>query len=78
MYSDNELKMFRALGIDPSLFCLEPSSLYRIILDHIFCNNLQGPEVESFRRCYNGAFRSSKIYRNTEEFDNLIVLDEQI
>ena len=71
-YSDEELKMFRGLGFNDNLiFNVTEVGMYRIAMEHVFCENIQNEYAEGLRRAYK-AFRDCKVYRMTPEFNKLI------
>jgi len=71
-YSENEKKLFRALGCKEELYHLPPTSLYTCVTLTVFVENLQGPHVDALRRAIQAVIVSGKPYRNTPEFENLI------
>jgi hypothetical protein len=72
-YSNNEQKMFEALGLSHLLEHLEAAQLYRAAVEHAFLENLTGKAVDSLRKTANAFFKST-CYRHTPEFDALIEL----
>ena len=75
-YSQKEQELFTALGYS-DLFTQEPVVLYRMVALNLFKENRYTEEflVESVRRCLN-AIDNGTPYRLTEEFDELILLDD--
>jgi len=70
MFSKNETKIFKMLGLE-HILSQEPAAVYRIAVELAFRKNLQGPHIDALRRGYN-AFVDCTIYRNTEAFENEI------
>lgn len=74
-YSEKEIKLLLFFGLEKLLDerdgFITPPTLYRMAVEKAFIDNLQGPEVESLRRCYKALIKS-EIYRGTFEWDNLI------
>lgn len=73
-YSEKELKLIEQLGY-MDLPSVEPIVLYRIMAMNLFKQNETGVLVDSVRRCLN-AIDNGAAYRLTEEFDELIVLND--
>ena len=75
-YSKKETLLFQQLGYE-DLLTQEPVILYRMVALNLFKENSYTKEflVESVRRCLN-AIDNGKPYRLTEEFDELILLDD--
>jgi len=73
-YSQKELKLIEQLGY-MDLPSVEPIVLYRIMAMNLFKQNKTGVLVDSVRRCLN-AIDNGTPYRLTEEFDDLILLDD--
>lgn len=73
-YSQKEQELFTALGYE-DLLTQEPAVLYRMVALNLFKQNETGVLVDSVRRCLN-AIDNGTLYRLTEEFDDLILLDE--
>ena len=75
-YSQKEQELFTALGYK-DLLTQEPVVLYRMVALNLFKENSYTKEflVESVRRCLN-AIDNGTPYRLTEEFDELILLDD--
>lgn len=74
--SNKEIQMFKMLGLERLLSKLDdPVTLYRLAVENTFCNNLQGPAVDSLRRCYT-AIRKCSVYRCTPEWEALIKLED--
>lgn len=72
-YSEKELNLFEALGFEYRMYDhVEPSVMYRMLVEHCFMKNIQGEPAESVRKCIN-AFWEGYPFRLTKEFDNLIV-----
>lgn len=73
-YSEKELNLFEALGFEYRMYDhVEPSVMYRMLVEHCFMENIQGDLAESVRRCIN-AFWQGYPFRLTPEFDGLITL----
>lgn len=82
-FSKKEKEMFEALGLGDLVENYEsPSSFlsfdsvtifYRIAVDKVFMENINGPAVESLRRCYV-ALKNQTIHRKTAEWDEMIQL----
>jgi hypothetical protein len=77
-YSEKEVELFNRLD---AMWALEAHSFtpilaYRDLATNLFIENKVGLEVDSVRRILN-ALHHSKIYRLTEEFDNLIEFEEK-
>lgn len=73
--SEKERAMFTALGLEGQLWLPLPvSSFYEMAVRRVFLGNMQGPAVESLRRCVK-ALDTGKIYRGTFEWDSLIQLE---
>lgn len=73
--SDAEVKLFRALGEDYLLDCVESGKLsaprvYDAVVREVFISNKQGPAVEALRRATK-AIHHDFTYRLTPEFDEL-------
>lgn len=75
-YSKKETLLFQQLGYE-DLLTQEPAVLYRMVALNLFKENSYTKEflIESVRRCLN-AIDNGKPYRLTEEFDELILLDD--
>lgn len=73
-YSKKETLLFQQLGCE-DLLTQEPAVLYRMVALNLFKQNKTSVLVDSVRRCLN-AIDNGKPYRLTEEFDDLIVLDD--
>ena len=78
-YSDNEIKMFKALGY--SRFTMEgspidPWQVYQWVAAELFMSRRFGAAVEAFRRGCK-AFIHSSTQRLTPEFDKLIEIKEK-
>ncbi len=73
-YSEKELKLIEQLGY-MDLPSVKPIVLYRIMAMNLFKQNETGVLVDSVRRCLNAIDKGAP-YRLTEEFDELIVLDD--
>lgn len=72
-YSEKEIEMFNALGLSDKIkfFAENPVQLYNLAVERCFVNNLTGVNVESLRRCVI-ALNKCKVYRGTQEWDDLI------
>jgi len=75
-YSDKELQLFEYFGFGKLLVNdgderIAAPVIYRMLVEKAFADNMQGPEVESLRRCFN-ALQQCSPYRLTEEWDALI------
>lgn len=75
-YSKKETLLFQQLGYG-DLLTQEPVVLYRMVALNLFKENCytKGFLVESVRRCLN-AIDNGTPYRLTEDFDELILLDD--
>ena len=75
-YSKKEILLFQQLGYE-DLLTQEPVVLYRMVALNLFKENSYTKEflIESVRRCLN-AIDNGTPYRLTEEFDDLILLDD--
>jgi hypothetical protein len=76
-YSAKEIEMFTNLGLAyylPISYWAAPT-LYKYAGELAFLNNQQGPAVESLRRCLK-AMWDCRLHRNTQEWDELIKLEE--
>ena len=75
-YSKKEILLFQQLGYE-DLLTQEPVVLYRMVALNLFKEDCytKGFLVESVRRCLN-AIDNGTPYRLTEEFDDLILLDD--
>jgi len=78
-FSKKEEELFLALNLgeflDIRFYKENPLSLYRIAVDSAFNHpeKYSQKAIDSLRRC-NVAIHETKIYRKTEEFDDLIQL----
>lgn len=73
-YSEKELSLFETLGFDHVLYShVERSTMYRMLVEHCFIENIEGEKANSVRRCMV-AFRNGYPFRLTKDFDNLITL----
>lgn len=71
-YSESEINLFESLGHSKYILNgVNPVALYDIAALKAFRENLQGPEIEALRRGVK-AIHGCKVYRMTEEFDNLL------
>lgn len=75
-FSQKEIKMFQELDCENFLQLDDPATIYRLAVEKVFCKDLQGHAVESLRRCYN-ALRDCSIYRDTPEWDDMIILTKK-
>jgi len=72
--------MFTGLGYNRIVEHIENEVIsviaaYRIVALEAFAENKTGPAIESLRRCVKEIFYSEKnIYRDTQEFEQLIQL----
>lgn len=73
-YSKKETLLFQQLGYK-DLLNQEPAVLYRMVALNMFKEGNMGILVDSVRRCLN-AIDNGTPYRLTEDFDDLIVLDD--
>lgn len=69
--SEKENMMFGQLGI--LKIDLQVGQLYQLAVNRAFSENLQGPAVDSLRRCFK-ALADPAMYRGTPEWDALISL----
>lgn len=75
--SDKELLMFVYFGIQLGMIrYLSISDMYQIMVNDAFMKNMEGPAVESLRRCFS-AFRNCTTFRETPEFDDLIRMSDE-
>ena len=74
-YSEKEIEMFIALGLGDKIqfFAENPVQLYNLAVERCFLNSLTGVAVDSLRRCVI-ALNKCKVYRGTQEWDDLIEL----
>jgi hypothetical protein len=73
-YSEKEQRLFNELGFD-ELLKQEPAIAYTTLALYCFSTNITGPLVDSVSACYN-ALQEQSPKRLTEEFDNLIIINE--
>lgn len=73
--TEAELKLIRA--ISPHWYDLvtgdtefNTPTVFRILVEKCFIENMEGPAVEALRRAYGAIFKC-KPYRHTPEFDKL-------
>mgnify|MGYP001335375211 CR=1 FL=1 len=72
MYSEAEIRMFKALGFNYLLFCqYAPPLLYEIVMKCCFIANMEGDDVDALRRGCK-ALVDGNPYRLTKEFDSLL------
>jgi hypothetical protein len=72
-YSDKEIKLMTYFGYGEfakDAFAAAPT-IYKMMVEKAFINNMQGLEIESLRRCYK-CIQDCSIYRMTPEWDNMI------
>ncbi len=70
--SENEVRMFMALGVDLNLLQhLGVMPFYKHVAETCFIENRQGPQVDLFRRVYKALFLDG-LYRKTPEFEQLL------
>ncbi len=77
-YSEKELALIKFFGFDNLIDITCPVAaitLYRMMVEKAFVENLQGLEVESLRRCFK-AINESSIFRMTSEWDDMIALSD--
>ena len=73
VYSENEKKLFAALGIERyTEHSIVPSIVYRAAIEEAFIQNKQGGAVEALRRGAKAFLVDGTPYRLTEAFDKLI------
>jgi hypothetical protein len=72
-YSEKEKQLIKAFGYENLLTVVAPT-LYRMMVEKAFINDMKGPHVESLRRCAK-ALQECKIYRLTKEWDDMIQLE---
>lgn len=74
-YSEKEIEMFIALGLGDKIqfFAENPVQLYNLAVERCFLSSLTGVAVASLRRCVI-ALNKCKVYRGTQEWDDLIEL----
>jgi hypothetical protein len=73
-YSEKEQRLFNELGFD-ELLKQEPAIAYTTFALYCFSTGITGPLVDSVSACYN-AVQEQSPKRLTEEFDNLIIINE--
>jgi hypothetical protein len=73
-YSDAEMAMFKALGVEGWPLNLTVNDLYPAIIQKVWMERMTGPAVESLRRCVD-AFQNETPKRLTPEFDALVQLE---
>jgi hypothetical protein len=72
-YSENEKLLIESFGMTDISEQLEPLPLYWLMVEKAFVRNINGPHVESLRRCYK-AMMGMSVFRLTPEFDELIII----
>lgn len=73
-YSAKEQEMFKALDMEYLNLIehdLQPPVFYRILIEHVFINEITGAAVDSLRRCAKAIINGNP-YRMTTEFDEMI------
>lgn len=75
-YSEKEIKLINYFGFKNIIYdcSILPPTIYRMMVEKAFSENMNGKEVESLRRCYN-ALVKCKTYRMTKEWDSMIDID---
>jgi len=74
-YSQRELELIGHFRPDLVLYAdtFTPYVLYRMCVEHVFCEDLKGPAVDALRRAYIGL--GNKVYRMTPEFEALLIIN---
>lgn len=73
-YSEKEIQLFVNLGFNQDYYeHIEPSVMYRILIEQCFIENIQGEQAESLRRCVKAMWEGFP-FRLTEDFDSLITI----
>jgi hypothetical protein len=70
-FSDKERDLFVFFGLSNLIDYIEPVTLYQMCVEKAFLDDIQGPYVDSLRRCYK-ALRNCSVYRMTQEWDEMI------
>ena len=71
-YSDKEISLIKRMGYANIADKVMPVTIYRMMAEDCFIHKKTGEDVESIRRILRVLINGDKIYRLTEEFDNLI------
>lgn len=81
-YSEKEIQLFLEFeekdNIEFMIKHYTPIRVYEYLASFVFIKNITGLATDSLRRCLIELYNSNdnnKIYRNTTEFDNLIILE---
>ncbi len=82
-FSKKEIQLMLSLGIeaDEIEFMIKhytPRRVYDLVVSMVFIKNISGIAVESLRNCVKEIYNldlGTKIFRNTKEFDDLIILE---
>jgi len=72
-YSKRERELLKFFGVAKMIEArsMPVMAVYRSAMEQAFLDDMQGPEVESLRRCMR-ALQKGEPYRNTPEWDELI------
>lgn len=72
-YSQKEIALIKFFSYEELINneSIEPPVLYKMMMEAAFIFEYKGKAVDSLRRCIK-AFNDCKVYRNTEEWDDLI------
>jgi len=74
-YSEKEKLLFKYFSLDHLMVQLNPITLYRMAGERAFLDKMEGPEVDSLRRCII-ASNNCSVYRVSPEWDAMIELSE--
>lgn len=72
--SAKERDLFVFFGFSDLVDVVEPVVLYHLCVEKAFVDDIQGPYVDSLRRCYR-ALLTCSVYRMTPEWDAMIRMD---
>ena len=75
-YSEKEKKLIAYFGYSDIICKITPITMYKMMMEKAFIDNMTGPEVESVRRC-NKALKEFSCYRCTPEWDAMIEIGEE-
>ena len=74
-YSDKEIELIKALGYEDLIdTSISPPSLYRVMAEKCFLDDIRDSRADSVRRCMK-ALCHTVVYRMTPQWDELIQLD---
>ncbi len=79
VYSENEIKLFTALGWAEYLemSAIYPPTLYQMAVNKAFNDKVKSPEVDALRRGFE-SIKNCKPYRMTDEFEKLITVNTPV